>query len=94
LYKHNLKFKINHARDKTKLWGCIQGMDVQKRCIRLGMEFGDVWDFRCESHVTECMMRLAKKDKHKDMIIVLEICPRANWIWSTSGLRWIGSIMV
>jgi hypothetical protein len=25
---------------------------------------------------------------------VLEICPRANWIWSTSGLRWIWSIMV
>jgi hypothetical protein len=34
------------------------------------MEFGDVWDFRCESHVTEYMARLATKDKHKDMIIV------------------------
>jgi hypothetical protein len=33
------------------------------------MEFGDVQDFRCESHVTECMTRLATKDKHKDMII-------------------------
>jgi hypothetical protein len=43
--------------------------DAQKKCIGLGMEFGDVWDFRCESHVTECMMRLATKDKHKDMII-------------------------
>jgi hypothetical protein len=44
--------------------------DVKKRCIGLGMEeFGDVWDFRCESHVTEYMTRLATKDKHKDMII-------------------------
>jgi hypothetical protein len=43
--------------------------DVQKRCIGLGMEFGDVRDFQCESHVTECMTRLATKDKHKDMII-------------------------
>jgi hypothetical protein len=43
--------------------------DVQKRYNGLGMEFGDVWDFRCESHVTECMTRLAIKDKHKDMII-------------------------
>jgi hypothetical protein len=25
---------------------------------------------------------------------VLEICPIANWIWYTSGLRWIWSIMV
>jgi hypothetical protein len=25
---------------------------------------------------------------------LLEICPRANWIWSTSGLIWIWSIMV
>jgi hypothetical protein len=30
------------------------------------MEFGDVRDFLCESHVTECMTRLATKDKHKD----------------------------
>jgi hypothetical protein len=43
--------------------------DVQKRCIGLGMDFDDVRDFQCESHVTECMTRLAKKDKHKDMII-------------------------
>jgi hypothetical protein len=33
------------------------------------MEFGNVRDFRGESHVTECMTRLATKDKHKDMII-------------------------
>jgi hypothetical protein len=33
------------------------------------MEFGDVRDFLCESRVTECMTRLATKDKHKDMII-------------------------
>jgi hypothetical protein len=33
------------------------------------MEFGDVRDFRCESHVAECMKSLAIKDKHKDMII-------------------------
>jgi hypothetical protein len=44
-------------------------MDVQKGCIGLGMEFGDVRDFRCESHVTERMTRLATKYKHKDMII-------------------------
>jgi hypothetical protein len=43
--------------------------DVQKRYIGLGMEFGDVRDFRCESHVTECMARLETKDKHKDKII-------------------------
>jgi hypothetical protein len=33
------------------------------------MELGDVRDFRRESHITECMTRLATKDKHKDMII-------------------------
>jgi hypothetical protein len=33
------------------------------------MEFGDVRDFRYESHVTECKMRLATKDKYKNMII-------------------------
>jgi hypothetical protein len=33
------------------------------------MEFGDVRDFRCESHVTEYMTRLATKDKHNNMII-------------------------
>jgi hypothetical protein len=43
--------------------------DVQKRYNGLGMAFGDVRDFRCESYVTECMTRLATKDKHKDMII-------------------------
>jgi hypothetical protein len=43
--------------------------DVQKRYIGLGMEFGDVWDFQCESNVTECMTRLATKDKHMGMII-------------------------
>jgi hypothetical protein len=32
------------------------------------MEFGDVQDLRCESHVIECMTRLAIKDKDKDMI--------------------------
>jgi hypothetical protein len=43
---------------------------MYKRDIKvLGMEFGDVRDLRCESHVTECMMRLAIKDKHKNMII-------------------------
>jgi hypothetical protein len=42
---------------------------VQKRYKGLGMEFGDVRDFQCESHVTERMTRLAIKDKHKDMII-------------------------
>jgi hypothetical protein len=39
--------------------------DAQKRYYGLGMEFGDVRDFRCEGLVT----RLAIKDKHKDMII-------------------------
>jgi hypothetical protein len=33
------------------------------------MEFGDARDFQAESLVTECMTRLAIKDKHKDMII-------------------------
>jgi hypothetical protein len=33
------------------------------------MEFGDVRDLRYESHITECMTRLATKDKDKDMII-------------------------
>jgi hypothetical protein len=71
LHAHNLNFKINHARDKTKLWKYVvfKECDVQKRCIGLGMDFDDVRDFQCESHVTECMTRLAKKDKHKDMII-------------------------
>jgi hypothetical protein len=32
------------------------------------MEFGDVRDFRCESHVTEYMTRLEIKDKNNDMI--------------------------
>jgi hypothetical protein len=35
----------------------------------LGMEFGDLRDIRYESHITECMMRLAIKYKHKVMII-------------------------
>jgi hypothetical protein len=43
--------------------------DVQKRYKGLGKEFGDVRDFRCESHVTEYMTRLATKDKYKNMII-------------------------
>jgi hypothetical protein len=43
--------------------------DVQKGYEGLGTEVGDVWDFRCESHITECVTRLAIKDKHKDMII-------------------------
>jgi hypothetical protein len=43
--------------------------DVQKIYSGLGMEFGDVRDFQCESHITECMTSLAIKDKHKDMII-------------------------
>jgi hypothetical protein len=43
--------------------------NVQKRYKGLVMEFGDVRDFRCESHITECMTRLVIKDKHKDMII-------------------------
>jgi hypothetical protein len=61
----------NHARDETPNLkvGCVQGMRCAKRCIGSGMEFGDVRDFRCESHVTECMTRLATKDKHKNMII-------------------------
>jgi hypothetical protein len=50
-------------------WVVFKECEVQKRCIGSGMEFGDVRDFRCESHVTECMTRLATKDKHKDMII-------------------------
>jgi hypothetical protein len=33
------------------------------------MEFGDVLDFQCESHITEYMTMLATKDKHKNMII-------------------------
>jgi hypothetical protein len=33
------------------------------------MEFGDVRDFRYESHITEYMTRLATKDKHKNMVI-------------------------
>jgi hypothetical protein len=41
----------------------------KKRYYGLGMEFGDVRDFQCESLVTECMTRLAIKDKHKDMNI-------------------------
>jgi hypothetical protein len=47
----------------------LKEYDVQKRYNGLGMEFGDVRDFRYESQVTECMMRLAIKDKQKDMII-------------------------
>jgi hypothetical protein len=47
----------------------VKEYDAQKRYNGLGMEFGDVRDFRCESLVTECMMRLAIKDKHKDMIL-------------------------
>jgi hypothetical protein len=43
--------------------------DVQKRYNGLGMEFGAVRDSQCEIHVTECMTRLAIKDKHNDMII-------------------------
>jgi hypothetical protein len=43
--------------------------DVQKRYKGLGMEFGNVRDFRCESRVTECMKKLAIKDKHKGIII-------------------------
>jgi hypothetical protein len=43
--------------------------DVQKRYKGLGMEFGDVRDLQCESHVIECMTRITIKDKHKDMII-------------------------
>jgi hypothetical protein len=42
---------------------------AQMRYNGLGVEFGDVRDFQCESHVTECMTRLVIKDKHKDMII-------------------------
>jgi hypothetical protein len=54
-----------------KLWEWVEfkECDVQKKCIGLGMEFGDVRDFQCESHVTEYMTRLATKDKHKYMII-------------------------
>jgi hypothetical protein len=37
------------------------------------MEFGDVRNFRCESHVTECMTRLAIKVNHKDMIIARKL---------------------
>jgi hypothetical protein len=33
------------------------------------MEFGDARDFQGENLVTECMTRLAIKDKHKDIII-------------------------
>jgi hypothetical protein len=47
----------------------FKACDVQKRYIGLGMEFGDVRDFQGESLVTECMTRLAIKDKHKNMII-------------------------
>jgi hypothetical protein len=36
--------------------------DVQKRYYGLGMEFGDVRNFRCESLVTEYMTRLEIKD--------------------------------
>ena len=43
--------------------------DAQKRYYGLGMEFGDVRDFRGESLVTEYMTRLAIKDIYKDMII-------------------------
>jgi hypothetical protein len=42
--------------------------DVQKRYIGLGMEFDDARDFQGESLVTECMTRLAIKDKHMNMI--------------------------
>jgi hypothetical protein len=68
LHKHNLNFKIKpcERRDETSMY---KEYDVQKRYKGLGMEFSDVRDFRCESHITECMTRLAIKDKHKDMII-------------------------
>jgi hypothetical protein len=42
---------------------------MYKRDLKVCIEFGDVPDFQCESHVTECMTRLGIKDKHKDMII-------------------------
>jgi hypothetical protein len=41
----------------------------KKRYKALGMEFGDVRDFRCESHVIECMTRITIKYKYKDIII-------------------------
>jgi hypothetical protein len=42
---------------------------MYKRDVGSGMEFGDARDFQCENHITECMTRLATKNKHKDMII-------------------------
>jgi hypothetical protein len=50
------------------------------------MEFGDARDFRCESHVTECMTRLAIKDKHKDMII--------TWNWNFQERRILAQLIV
>jgi hypothetical protein len=72
LHKHNLNFKIEtliETRRNFENWLCSRNT-MYKRDIKVwGIEFGDVRDLRCECHVTECMMRLATKDKHKDMII-------------------------
>jgi hypothetical protein len=38
LHAHNLKFKINYARNETKLLrvGCVQGMRCTKEMYRVG----------------------------------------------------------
>jgi hypothetical protein len=41
---------------------------MYKRDIKVWVWNSAMYD-RCESHVTECMSRLAIKDNHKDMII-------------------------
>jgi hypothetical protein len=70
-HAYNMKFQINHARDETKPLkvGCVQGMRCTKEIYWVGMEFVDARDFQGERLVTECMTRLATKDKHKNMII-------------------------
>jgi hypothetical protein len=42
---------------------------MHKRDIMVWVWNSAMRDFRCESRVTECMTRLAIKDKQKDMII-------------------------
>jgi hypothetical protein len=72
LHKHNLNFKIKtmlETRRNFKNRLCSRNTMYKKRYKALGMEFGDVRDFRCESHVIECMTRITIKYKYKDIII-------------------------
>jgi hypothetical protein len=47
--------------------------DVQKRYNGLGMEFYDVRDFQCESHITECMTWLSIKAQGHDHCLKLKL---------------------